>query len=70
MLLKVQSFSCTWWLMPIIPATQEVEIMRIAIPGQPGPKVRPHLNQCKKKKKSFCNPNYARGVPQAKTQEK
>jgi hypothetical protein len=27
-----------WWLMPIILATWEAEIRRIAIPGQPGMK--------------------------------
>jgi hypothetical protein len=25
----------TWWLTPVIPATQEGEIRRIVIPGQP-----------------------------------
>jgi hypothetical protein len=38
--------SQVWWLTPVIPATQEVEIVRIMIPGQPQQKfTRPHLNQ-------------------------
>jgi hypothetical protein len=31
---RVQSFSQAWWLMPIIPATWEVKIMRIMVQSQ------------------------------------
>jgi hypothetical protein len=41
--------SQVWWLMPISPATEEAEIRRIKVQGQPRPKkkkvARPHLNK-------------------------
>jgi hypothetical protein len=30
-----------WWLMPVIPETQEEEIRRIGVQGQPRQKARP-----------------------------
>jgi hypothetical protein len=34
-LLKQTFFARHWWLMPVILATQEAEIRRIAVPSQP-----------------------------------
>jgi hypothetical protein len=45
-------------LKPVILATWEVEIGRIAIWGQPWQKVRPHLNQPAGHAGANCHPNY------------
>jgi hypothetical protein len=36
---KIFSKNWAWWLIPIIPATWETKIYRIAVQGQPGHKV-------------------------------
>jgi hypothetical protein len=43
--LKKQSFDWCQWLMPVILATQEAEIRRIAVLSQPGQIVHETLSQ-------------------------
>jgi hypothetical protein len=44
--MKKDFFGQGWWLTPVILATWEMEIRRIAVGASPGIKVeRPHLNQ-------------------------
>jgi hypothetical protein len=38
LLCKNTHCSWNWWSTPVIPATQEAEIRRIVVPGQPGKK--------------------------------
>jgi hypothetical protein len=35
-IIKKQKTAGCWWLKHVLPATQEAEIRRIAVPGQPG----------------------------------
>jgi hypothetical protein len=39
MAMTIWNSSRAWWLISIIPATQEAEIRRIVVQGQPGQKV-------------------------------
>jgi hypothetical protein len=42
---KVVAMGCAWWLIFLIPTTQEAEIGRTVVPGQDRPNVREILSQ-------------------------
>jgi hypothetical protein len=51
--LKITLAASNWWLMSVIPATQEAEIRRVVVQNQPGiNSLRPYLKKIPSQKRA------------------